>query len=257
MFTSDEIRELGFSKSGLSGYKAADVDEFRRIVADDFEVLENTNAELVEKIKILAAHIEKLQENEESVKTCMINAQIAADKAMKQADMKSKKILADSEEKAEALITEAQNKADILFNETKKKSEEFIATAREKADDIVAEAERHAIILKNETDKKIDVKKKAYERLKNEISSYKSEVESTCLKQLELLKKYSDSEEILDKYTSEDTTNETYAEKFAFNEELPSVEKKEIVDNFSSEIDEIKAEEYENENQGSLFEYQQ
>lgn len=257
MFTADEIRNIGFSKSGLSGYKTADVDDFCQQVADDFERLELTNADLVEKIKVLAAHIEKLQENEESVKTCMINAQIAADKAMRQADLKSKEILADSEEKAEALINEAQNKADYLFSETKKKSEEFIATAKDKADNIVAEAERQAIILKNETDKKIDVKKKAYERLKNEISSYKSEIENTCLKQLELLKRYSDSESILDKYTSEDTTNETFNEKFAFNEELPTVEKKPEVSNIPSEIDEIKADEYENENQGSLFEYQQ
>ena len=28
MFTANDIRETGFSKAGISGYKAADVDEF-------------------------------------------------------------------------------------------------------------------------------------------------------------------------------------------------------------------------------------
>lgn len=257
MFTADEIREIGFSKAGISGYKAADVDEFRYQVAADFDALENSNRELVEKIKVLANHIEKLQENEESVKTCMLNAQITADRVMREADKKSKEILADAQEKSEALVGEAQKKADYIYDETKKKSEEFLTAAREKGDAILAEAENQAIVLRNETDKKINIQKQVYERLKKEILSFRDNSIEKCMRQLEILKNISDAELILDSASDEDTTNEQFNEKFASEDFVP--EKKEESVEEKKElpvIDEIKEEE-EDEAQGSFFEYKQ
>lgn len=257
MFTADEIREIRFSKSGIGGYKSADVDDFRYRIADDFEALENANSELVEKIKVLAEHIERLQENEESVKTCIINAQVTADRVMREADKKSKEMLAESEEKSALLISEAQKKAEYLYNETKKKSEEFLSAAKEKGNAIVADAENKAIVLRNETDKKIDIQKKVYERLKNEIISFRDTSIKNCVRQLELLKSVSDSELFLDAAADNDTTNENFNEKFANNQIKPEAKKDKTVEDETKskavEIDEIEEEEH----QGSLFEYKQ
>ena len=259
MFTANEIREIGFSKAGIGGYKSADVDEFRFRVADDFEALENSNKELVEKIKVLAAHIEKLQENEESVKTCLINAQVSADKVMREADKKAKDILSESEEKAELLISEAQKKSEYIYNETKKKTEEFLTTAKEKGDTIIAEAENKAIVLRNETDKKINIQKQVYERLKKEIDSFREGAIANCTKQLELLKSVSDSELILDSASEKDTTNEEFNEKFTDKSFAP--EKKEKNEPKKEKtplvVDEIKQDDEDEEKQGSLFEYKQ
>ena len=260
MFTADEIREIGFSKAGIGGYKAADVDEFRYQVADDYETLEKSNRELVEKIKVLAAHIEKLQENEESVKTCMLNAQITADRVMREADKKSKEMLSDSEEKAEALISEAQKKADYIYDETKKKSEEFLTAAREKGDSIIAEAENQAIVLRNETEKKIDVQKQVYERLKKEILAFRESSIERCLQQLEILKNISDAELILDSASEEATANEDFNEKFASENFVPEKkeEKEPEIEEELPVIDEIDEDEDDSEDyQGSLFEFQQ
>ncbi len=256
MFTANEIREIGFSKAGISGYKAADVDDFCNQVADDFETLENSNKELVEKIKVLANHIEKLQENEESVKTCMLNAQITADRVLRESDKKSKEILADAEEKAAALIAEAQKKADYIYDETKKKSEEFLTASKEKGDAIIAEAENQAIVLRNETDKKINVQKQVYERLKKEILSFRDNSIEKCMKQLEILKNISDAELILDSASDEDTTNEQFSEKFVEESFIPVKKEEAVEEKELPAIDEIEEEEDE-EPQGSFFEYQQ
>ncbi|MGN0173096.1 MAG: DivIVA domain-containing protein, partial [Acutalibacteraceae bacterium] len=225
-------------------------------VADDFEALEKSNKELVEKIKILASHIEKLQENEESVKTCIINAQISADKVMREADKKSKEILNESTEKAELLVSEAQKKAEYIYNESKKKTEDFLTAAKEKGNSIIAEAENQAIVLRNETDKKINLQKQVYERLKSEIMTYRQNAIENCTRQLEILKNVSDSELILDSAAEEDTTNEDFNKKFTEENFAPDKsKKKEEVKKEVPVVDEIK--EDEEEKQGSLFEYKQ
>lgn len=257
MFTANEIRETGFQKAGIGGYKAADVDEFRFAVADDFELLENSNRELVEKIKVLAAHVEKLQENEESVKTCMLNAQITADRVLRESDKKSKELLLDAEEKAAALVAEAQKKADYIYEETKKKSEEYLTAAKEKGDSIIAEAENEAITLRNETDKKINVQKQVYERLKKEILSFRDTSIEKCMKQLEILKNISNSELILDSASDEDTTNEEFNERFVEDTFVPEQKKEQQSEEKALPVvDEIKEEE-DDESQGSFFEYKQ
>lgn len=259
MFTSDEIREINFQKSGMSGYKAADVDEFCDQVADDFFALENSNRELVEKIKVLAAHIEELRENEESVKTCMINAQITADRSIREAEKKSKSILEEANKKADALVSEAESKSDYIYEETKRKTEEFLTAAKEKADEIISEAENQAIVLRNETDKKINIQKQAYERLKSEILLFRDSSIETCMKQLELLKNVSDSELILDYAANEDATNEDFSSKLSDSEFVPKKDEttEEKVDKTELKIDEIKEDEEDDSPQGSFFEYKQ
>lgn len=246
MFTSEEIRDIKFSKSGLGGYKAADVDDFRFAVAEDFEKLETTNAELVEKIKILAEHIEKLKENEESVKTCLINAQVVADKAVKEATIKSQEILDEAQEKADALVNEATQKADAIFNETKVKSEEFLTAAKEKGDAIVSEAENKAITLRNETDKKIEQQKKVYERLKAEVVNFRSESIAVCENQLQLLKNVSDAELILEMATQTDTTSDEFSKIIDENTSVASVEQ--------AQMDEVEVAEDDDSLQVTLFE---
>ncbi len=256
MFTANDIRETGFAKAGLSGYKAADVDEFKEIVARNYENLENTNKDLVEKIKVLATHIESLKEHEESVKTCMINAQIAADRVVREADKKAKDLIFATEEKATELINEAHKKADYIYEETKKKSEEFLMAAKEKSDAIIAEAENDAIVLRNETDKKINVQKQVYERLKKEILAFRDASIESCMKQLDILNNVSDSELILDSIANEDISNDEFNEVIADETFVP--EKIETVE-FQEEVqlvDEIEEEE-EDESQGTFFEYQQ
>ena len=258
MFTANEIRQTGFLRAGISGYKAADVDEFRYKVADDFETLENSNRELVEKIKILAAHIEELKEKEESVKTCIINAQINADKVLEDADKKAKEMLLNAEEKAQAIIQEATKKSDFIYDETKKKSEELLANSKVKSVEIVTEAENEAIVLRNETDEKINTQKQVYLRLKDEILKYRDSSIEQCMKQLEILKNISDSELVLDTIISEDITNDEFNEKVADNSFVPLKEVEVEEDSFEEDVflEEIEQEE-EDESQGNFFEYKQ
>ena len=256
MFTANDIRETGFSKAGISGYKAADVDEFKELVAKKYEILEEANRDLVEKIKVLAAHIETLKENEESVKTCMINAQISADKVMREADIKSKDLLLVAEEKASELIQEAHKKADYIFEETKKKSEEFLRAAKEKSDSIIAEAENDSIILRNETDKKINVQKQVYERLKKEILSFREASIESCMKQLDVLNNMSDSELILDSIANEDISNDEFNQVIADESFVPEKTETVATEEEIQLVDEIDQEE-EDESQGTFFEYQQ
>ena len=62
-YTADEIRSYQFQKSGISGYKAGDVDDFLDNIASDYDEMEKIKAEFVEKIQVLADKINEYREN--------------------------------------------------------------------------------------------------------------------------------------------------------------------------------------------------
>ena len=186
----------------------------------------------------------------------MINAQISADKVVRDADNKAKDLIMKAEEKAFELIQEAHKKADYIYDETKKKSEEFLLAAKEKSDAIIAEAENDAIVLRNETDKKINVQKQVYDRLKKEILSFRDASIESCKQQLDILNNVSDAELILDSIANEDISNDDFNEKIADESFVPT---KAVQVDFETQepvLDEIVEEEID-ESQGTFFQYQQ
>lgn len=108
MLTIDEIRNISFRKANFSGYKPEDVDDFIDEVLLSFEEKNKENESLIRKLEILAKRVEEYREEEESIRSTLLNAQKLADASVREAKHKAEVILKDASVQAERLVASAQ-----------------------------------------------------------------------------------------------------------------------------------------------------
>lgn len=146
MLTVKEINEVSFGKAGFSGYKPEDVDRFIDEVAASFEQLEAErndalkraqelatqnadltakNAEIQEKLGILAQKIEAYREDEDGIKDALISAQRMGKKSVEDAKGKAELILQDAKDEAASILDNAKVDAS-------RAAKEYMAQAEEK-----------------------------------------------------------------------------------------------------------------------------
>lgn len=150
MLTVKEINEVSFGKAGFSGYKPEDVDNFIDEVVASFQQLEAErddslkrasdlaaqnaqltaqNAEIKEKLAILAKEIESYRADEDGIKEALLSAQRVAKDSVQEAKDKAALIMHDAQESAKEILAnaklEASKAADEYSTQTEEKKEEF------------------------------------------------------------------------------------------------------------------------------------
>lgn len=124
MLSLNDIINIGFRKSGFSGYRTDDVDAFVDKVRESFDELlkrcsaaeeradqaEAGNRENVEKLKVLAAKIEEYRAQEDEIKNALISAQKLSDASVREARHKGEIIIKDAEMKAGHIVEDADRK---------------------------------------------------------------------------------------------------------------------------------------------------
>ncbi len=108
MLTLNEIRNVNFRKSNFGGYRAEDVEAFIDEVQLSYDALLRENAELVKKLEVLAARISEYQQEEDSIRNALMNAQKVGDASLRDAKHKAEIILKDATIKAERIVANAQ-----------------------------------------------------------------------------------------------------------------------------------------------------
>ncbi len=121
MLSLNDIINASFRKSGFSGYRTDDVDQFIDQVKESYDTLMKKNIEqkeeyeklkaendqLLEKLKILAAKIEDYRAEEEDIKNALVSAQKLGDASIRESRHKAEIILKDANLKAERIISTA------------------------------------------------------------------------------------------------------------------------------------------------------
>ena len=125
-----EISAQRFDKSAF-GYKVDEVDAYLNEVAAVVNELTVQNAELQNKLEILATKLEEYRQDENSMKEALIGAQKLGNNILKEA-----------KEKADEIITEAQAKGDTIIREATESSQKTLASVKK---DI--EKEQHTLLL--------------------------------------------------------------------------------------------------------------
>lgn len=124
MLSLNDIINVGFRKSGFSGYRADDVDSFVDKVRESYDELlkrcsaaeeraeqaEAGNRENIEKLKVLAAKIEEYRTQEDEIKNALISAQKLSDASVREARHKGEIIIKDAELKAAHVAEDADRK---------------------------------------------------------------------------------------------------------------------------------------------------
>ncbi len=174
MLTANEIRGITFPKAGHSGYKADDVNYFIEEVASTIEEQEKNNAQLIEKLKILAATVEDYRAMEDSVKSAIISAQKAGNDIIEEAKVK------------------AQNEYNKISEETEKLKadyEKLAAEANEVSEKIIADANAQAKKILDDAEKKSGQMMLQYNYIKEEIRRFKESVLDSYKEHVDLLTK--------------------------------------------------------------------
>ncbi len=150
MLTVKEINDVSFGKAGFSGYKPEDVDNFIDEVVASFQQLEaerdealknaqtlstqnasltSQNAEIQEKLAILAQRIETYREDEDGIKDVLLSAQKMAKDIVREAKDKAAIILQDAKDTAKHTLDDARDEA-------ARNAREYVARTEEKKEEL-------------------------------------------------------------------------------------------------------------------------
>ena len=125
-----EISAHRFDKSAF-GYKADEVDAYLNEIAAVVNELNAQNAELQNKLEILATKLEEYRQDENSMKEALVGAQRLGNNILKEA-----------REKANEIIEQAQTKGDTIIREATESSQKTLSAVKK---DI--EKEQHTLLL--------------------------------------------------------------------------------------------------------------
>jgi cell division initiation protein len=127
MMTPLELENKKFKKS-LSGYNKTEIDEFFRIVCDNYETIYKENLANRDKINMLSNAIKQYKSMEETLQSAILVAQSAGDEVVHNAKKKAENIIADAETKATQLLSDASREVTRInfeYEEMKRNVEVF------------------------------------------------------------------------------------------------------------------------------------
>lgn len=176
MYTAESIREVEFTKTGMSGVKSAEVYAFVDEVANDFEALSKQNQELVEKLKVLADCIEDYRKNEDTVKTAILTAQKTADTVLADANERASAILEEKTKAAEEAEKTANQTAQKLIADAQSKSREILDDATMRSKNMLADAQEEAKKRQADIEKMIGQQMLTYNYIKDEVKAFKEKI---------------------------------------------------------------------------------
>lgn len=112
MLKSEDIANVSFRRANLGGYRPDDVDAFIDQVQLTFDQMKKEREELAKKLDLLAQKVEEYRNDEESIRTTLLNAQKLADASVREAKHKSEVIIKDATIKGEKIIANAQHEVE-------------------------------------------------------------------------------------------------------------------------------------------------
>ena len=110
LLRASEIANKRFEKSSIFGYKTEDVEAFLNVVAGDYATLAKENAELEQKMEVLAEKLEQFMEDEGSLRAALLGAQKLGDSVVKESKVKAEAMIKDATEKAESILESSKQK---------------------------------------------------------------------------------------------------------------------------------------------------
>ncbi len=111
-----DISQKSFNKK-LMGYGADEVQEFLRIIADEFEDVIHKKNHLSNSLREKEMHLMEYREREDMLKNTIATASQMADRIKKDADKEADLIIREAQQKANLIIQNSKNELNSLFKE--------------------------------------------------------------------------------------------------------------------------------------------
>ncbi len=188
MFTAEEIKSVGFSKS-MSGYKTEEVDIFLDKIGADYLNFEKIIGEYKAEIQRLQEEIDSAEHSKSSIQSVLLSAQKLAEQ-----------IVAEAKEKGDEMIRNAEANVALITAQEKEIATTFEIKAAERKSNLEAECEAMLKKAKLEAesitaaaDDSVKRQQVLFDKLKLEIAAFKSAVTSKYKEHLSILQEIPDA----------------------------------------------------------------
>ncbi len=194
---SNEILNRHFEKA-FNGYKIEDVDEFLRVVSEEYSKLQKENDELEHKLGILADKIREYRSDEEALKDALLVAQKQANAIVAQAKENAQKLTDETNENIEKLTAEANAENERILREanyysekTKKEADEFSEKTRKEAEfkayETISDAEKKAEEIRTECEKQKEIENTVIMQAQKEALEFRQRLLDCYNEQIKLI----------------------------------------------------------------------
>jgi len=124
--TVQEIQQIGFEKAVFGGYDMKSVDNFLERMAEEFSSMQQENAALKSKMKVLVDKVEEYRGMEDGMRRALMRAENLAKDTVDKAHQEAEQIVADAREEAENAKNRINLEADKL-EAARKQTLDFVA----------------------------------------------------------------------------------------------------------------------------------
>ncbi len=124
--TVQEIQQIGFEKAVFGGYDMKSVDNFLERVADEFSTMQQENAALKAKMKVLVDKVEEYRGMEDGMRRALMRAENLAKDTVDKAKQEAEQIISDAKEEAENAKNRINLESDKL-EAARKQTLDFVA----------------------------------------------------------------------------------------------------------------------------------
>lgn len=228
MLTAAEIKDVKFSRA-MGGYKADEVEVLLDKVEADYAAFERIIKDYELKVETLNSEIEGFKSSQNSIQNVLVSAQSLADRIVQEAKEKSEEIIKQAENNI-INITAREKELSTAFE--LKAQEQKSALEKELAD-MVATAQQKADAITNAGEERVKHQQMLFDRLKLEITAFKTGISAKYKEHIELLTKLPDTVPADPEYIAQ-VISASYDK---ITESVPQEEKAEPVDISSSTIE--------------------
>lgn len=109
MISSQDIQNVTFEKA-MRGYRTDEVDEYLSKIASEIDSITSSKAEMEKKLYILAEKVDQYRQDEETLKTALLNAQRLGETVVYEAKQKAETIIYEANSKASQATEEAASR---------------------------------------------------------------------------------------------------------------------------------------------------
>lgn len=211
MLTACDIEEYPLEKTSFGGYKCESVDSFLDKVATDYQKLTDDNAALVKKISVLVDSINKYRQDEDYIKSTLIEAQKL-----------SANIIASANDQAAGIIDDANTTANQIVSEATTNGENISA----------------------EFDQKIKDQEEYLEKLKVEVDDFRSQLLAKYKAHIESISELPTYTAPVEEVEEEESTDEVSADEEFSLDESAEVAVEDIADDIADDVAEDVAEDF-------------
>lgn len=110
MLAPHELKNKTFSKA-VRGYNPTEVSEYIEFMVEKYTEIYRANNELERKLKLVAAKLEEIKEDEESIRNTLLKAQKMGEQIISEASKRADGITASVQERCDAIIEDFKEQA--------------------------------------------------------------------------------------------------------------------------------------------------